>query len=148
MELKEIVAISGKSGLFRVIKPTKRGLILESIDENKSKLIAGVSHRVSTLNEISMYTTDDKGTILLGDILKKVFKKFGANFDFDTNTSKEDLFILLKQVLPQYDERKVYASDIRKLFIWYNIIYQYYPEILEYSEPDEDKKAKEGNETT
>jgi len=58
MELKEIASISGKGGLYKVLKPTKSGVILEALDESKSKLVATATQRLSLLNEISIYTTD------------------------------------------------------------------------------------------
>ena len=65
MTLSEIATISGKGGLFKVLAPTKSGVILESLDETKSKMVATTSHRLSLLNEISIYTTTKKFTQIL-----------------------------------------------------------------------------------
>ena len=63
MELQDIVAISGKPGLFKVLKPTRNGVILETLDEQKKKLVAtGHHHRVSALHAISIYTLDNEGS--------------------------------------------------------------------------------------
>ena len=72
MELKEIAAVSGKGGLFKVLKPSKTGMILESLDEKKSKLIAGINHQVSLLDEISIYTLDSDGSKPLKEVLETI----------------------------------------------------------------------------
>ena len=64
MELKEIASVSGKGGLFKILKPAKGGVILESLDEAKSKLVVGASQRLSVLSEISIYTTTKEVQIL------------------------------------------------------------------------------------
>ncbi len=71
MTLAEIATIAGKGGLFKVMAPTKSGVILESLDDAKTKLVATTSHRLSLLNEISIYTTTKEGTVALEDVLKK-----------------------------------------------------------------------------
>ena len=60
MTLKEIASVSGKPGLYKVVKPTRTGIILETIDDQKKKLIANTNSRVSLLKEISLYTTSDE----------------------------------------------------------------------------------------
>ncbi|HOO10138.1 MAG TPA: DUF5606 domain-containing protein, partial [Cyclobacteriaceae bacterium] len=77
MKLSEIAAVSGKGGLFKVLKPAKAGLILESMDENKVKIMASGSHKVSLLDEISIYTHTKEGTTPLEEVLKKIHKDFG-----------------------------------------------------------------------
>ena len=76
MNLKDVAAIAGKSGLYKVIKPTRTGVILESIDEQKIKIIANSNTRVSILKEISMYTTGAEASKALEDIFAAVFKKY------------------------------------------------------------------------
>ncbi len=72
MDLKDVAAVSGKGGLFKVVKPTRTGVILETIDADKKKLIANASSRVSILKEISLYTTTGEGSVLLEDVLLKI----------------------------------------------------------------------------
>ena len=76
MELSEIASISGKGVLFRILKPGKSGVILESLDEAKTKIVAGIKHRVSVLHEISIYTTTKEGTAPLADVLVKIKEKY------------------------------------------------------------------------
>jgi hypothetical protein len=63
MNFKDIATVAGKPGLYKIIKPTRSGVILEALDEKKSKLVAGMSMRVSILNDISIYTLSEAGEI-------------------------------------------------------------------------------------
>jgi hypothetical protein len=72
MTLADIASISGKGGLFKVVAPTKSGVILESLDETKTKLVATTSHKLSLLHEISIYTTTKEGTVPLEEVLKSM----------------------------------------------------------------------------
>ena len=130
MTLAEIATISGKGGLFKVVAPTKSGVILESLDESKTKLVATSSHRLSLLNEISIYTTTKEGTVALNDVLKKIHADFGSDTGVDNNADASELKSFMKAILPDYDEDRVYVSDIKKLVKWYELILKYAPEIL------------------
>jgi hypothetical protein len=74
MELSEIASISGKGGLFKVLKPGKSGVLLESLDATKARIVASATQRLSVLSEISIYTTTKEGTVALEDVLKKIHK--------------------------------------------------------------------------
>ena len=130
MELSEIATLSGKSGLFRVVKPTRTGVILESLDDKKTKLVAGTQHRVSVLEEISIYTTTKDGSTPLKDIFQKIAKEFDDDPGLDNNATSEELKSFIRHILPEYDEERVYTSDIKKLVSWYKILYKYAPEVL------------------
>lgn len=134
MTLAEIATITGKGGLFKVMAPTKSGVILESLDEHKTKLVATANHRLSLLNEISIYTTSKEGTVPLADVLKKINKEFGSDLGVDANSDGNELKAFLKSILPDYDEQRVYVSDIRKLVKWYEIMLKFAPEILQETE--------------
>jgi hypothetical protein len=134
MTLAEIATISGKGGLFKVVAPTKSGVILESLDESKTKLVANASHRLSLLNEISIYTTTKEGTVALNDVLKKIHTEFGADPGVDSNADASELKSFMKAILPEYDEDRVYVSDIKKLVKWYDTILKHAPEILQESQ--------------
>lgn len=140
MTLAEIASISGKGGLFKVVAPTKSGVILESLDEAKTKLVATTSHRLSLLHEISIYTTTKEGTVPLEDILKKMHSDFGNDLGVDGNSDASELKSFMKAVLPEFDENRVYVSDIKKLVRWYEIISKYAPELI--AEKTEEKKQE------
>jgi len=136
MKLSELASVSGKGGLFKVLAPTKTGVILESLDEQKTKLVASVNHRISLLHEISIYTTTKEGTVNLQEVLKKINSEFGTDPGVDGDSDASELKAFLKSVLPEYDEDRVYVSDIKKLLRWYAAIMKYAPEVL----TEEEKK--------
>lgn len=130
MELNELASVSGKGGLYRVLKPGKTGMILESLDETKSRLVASPHLKLSLLDEISIYTRTKEGTAPLGDVLRKIAKEFSADLGVDGNSDPSELRAFMKSILPDYDEDRVYVSDIKKLIRWYRLIRQLAPEIL------------------
>ena len=140
MTLAEIASVSGKGGLFKVVAPTKSGVILESMDEAKTKLVATTSHRLSLLHEISIYTTTKEGTVPLEDVLKKINADFGDDLGVDGNSDSEELKSFMKAVLPTYDENRVYISDIKKLVRWYDTILKYAPELLKDKQESKEEK--------
>jgi len=130
MELSDIASISGKGGLFKVVKPGKSGVLLESLDAARTKVVAGASNRMSLLSEISIYTTTKEGTIGLQEVLMKINKDFGTDIGVDGNSDANELKSFLKSVLPEYDQDRVYVSDIKKLVKWYSVLHEYAPEIF------------------
>lgn len=141
MTLAEIASLSGKGGLFKVVAPTKSGVILESLDDAKTKLVATTSHRLSLLHEISIYTTTKEGTVPLEEVLKKIHADFGDDLGVDGNSDPAELKSFMKAVLPIYDEDRVYVSDIKKLVRWYDTLLKFAPELL--NENTESKKEAE-----
>jgi len=144
MDLKEIASISGKGGLFKVVKPTRTGLILESIDEKRQKIVASIHHKVSLLDEISIFTHSEEGSIPLIDVLRKINSEFSDDPGVDGKSSKDELISFMKYILPDFDEDRVYPSVIKKLISWYLILIKNYPELFE--EPKEQDKIEEKEE--
>ncbi|MFN3404025.1 MAG: DUF5606 domain-containing protein [Cytophagaceae bacterium] len=139
MDLKDIAAVSGKSGLFLVLKPTRNGVILETIDQAKSKFVANANTRVSLLKEISIYTTSKEGSVPLEDVFAKIHEKFGKSINLNAKTSSDkELYDFIAHVVPDYDSERVYLSDVKKLVSWYNIIGSSLPE--RFDAPKEEKK--------
>jgi Domain of unknown function (DUF5606) len=130
MTLSEIATITGKSTLYKVLKPGKAGVILESLDDTKTKIVANATHRLSVLSEISIYTTTKEGTVPLEDVLKKINKEYGADLGLDADAANNELKAFLKSVVPDYDESRVYVSDMKKLVRWYGILLKQVPEIF------------------
>lgn len=130
MDLREVASVSGRSGLFKIVKPTKTGVILETIDAQAKKFVAGANERVSILNEIAIYTTDAEGSVPLEKVLQTIQTKFGNNLPVDSKASNDALLDFLGTILPNFDTSRVYVSDIKKLVSWYSIIAANYPEIL------------------
>ena len=141
MELKDIASVSGKSGLYKVFKPTRTGVILESLDKDKKKMIANANNRVSMLHEISIYTHTEEGATPLGEVLTKIHDEFGDDIGLNSSSSPEELRSFMKHLLPDFDEDRVYASDIKKLINWYEILQKEAPEVLLGTNGDETKES-------
>ena len=131
MNFSDIAAVSGKRTLFKVVNPARTRLILESLDDQKKKMIVTMRGKVSILSEISIYTVDSEGSVPLEDVMKKTHQEFNGDTDLDKNSSPEELKSFLKFILPKYDENRVYVSDIRKLVQWYGQIVARVPELLQ-----------------
>jgi hypothetical protein len=143
MDLKDIAAVSGKGGLYKVLKPTRTGVVLETIDETKAKLIANASDRVSLLKEISIYTTGKESSVPLDSVFTKIYEKFNKkNIGVDSKSEPEELKKFLTSVVPDFDTEKVYNSDIKKLVNWYTILSNHMPEVFT-AQPEEKKEAAE-----
>lgn len=145
MEFKEIATVSGKPGLYKVLKPSRSGVILESLDAKKGKMVVGASQRVSLLSEISIYTLTEEGAIPLLEVLKTIEKEFAGDTGL-SDADNDEYKAFLKHVLPEYDEDRVYVSDIKKLINWYHLIRQEAPEVLaqDPSDPTEDTPEVSG----
>lgn len=142
MDLKEIASISGKGGLYHILKPTRTGVIVESLDDQKKKLVVGANHRVSVLQEVSIYTTDAEGSVPLEDVFAKIHEEFGEDPGVDTSDA-EELKAFTKHIIPEYDEDRVYPSDMKKLVNWYKILLEYAPEVFEQQEEAQEEKKEE-----
>jgi len=140
MELKDIASVSGKPGLFKVLKPTRTGLVLESMDGNSTKIVTGPNHRVSLLHEISIYTEEYDKTIPLQEVFAKINKEFGNDPGVDSKSEADELKSFMEHIVPDYDRDKVYVSDMKKLVGWYAILSNIAPEVLE--EQKEEAKSE------
>lgn len=129
--LRDIAHISGKSGLYRILKPGRGGVIVETLDEKKQKEMVSSNARVSVLKDISIYTEDPNKSTPLGDIFLKTRELHGEKVEFDFKTaSNNQVFDLFATVMPDFDRERVYASDIKKIVSWYNILSATMPELL------------------
>ena len=119
MSLDKIVSISGKPGLYHLRAQTRSGFIAESLTDGK-KIPVGLRHNVSVLSEISIYTLD--GEEPLGEVFAKISAKEDGGKAIDHKVSKDELEAYFFDVLPNFDEDRVYASDIKKVIQWYNLL--------------------------
>ena len=119
MDLKDIMSISGKSGLFKTVAQTKNGLIVESIVDQK-RFPVYISDKVSALEDISIFTTDKD--LPLKEVMDLIFKKENGGQCIEPKVDDAKLKKYFEEVLPDYDKERVYVSDIRKLFNWYNLL--------------------------
>ena len=118
MNLQGIVAVSGKPGLWKALAQNKTGFVLESLDEKKTKLVANISTaKLASLDEITIFGEDD-------DIrLKDVFERMTtAGTVPDAKADGNKLRVYFREVAPNHDEEKVYASDMKKIINWFGIL--------------------------
>src|SRR5689334_18324798 len=116
MEFKDIIAISGLTGLYKVSAQTRSGVIVESLADGKKTPI-GTNHRISSLADISVFTkTDD---LPLSQVLKTIHAKTGGTVSIDLKADPEALKNYFKGIIEDFDEERVYASDIKKMLSWY-----------------------------
>lgn len=119
MSLQKILAISGKPGLFELKLQTRTGFVAESLLDGK-KITVGMRSNVSLLSEIAVYTYNEEVK------LAEVFKAIAAKENEGASIShKEDNAVLLsyfREVMPEFDEDRVYPSDIKKIINWYNML--------------------------
>ena len=120
MALDNILAISKKPGLYKLINPSRGGYIVESFLDQKRTFVKA-DKNLSLLSDISIYTLD--GEISLSEVFDKIYEKEnGTETSTSPNASKDDLEEYLFSVLPNFDEDRVYPSDIKKLLRWYNLL--------------------------
>ena len=137
MNFKDIASVAGKPGLYRIVSPTRSGVVLEALDEKKTKLVAGMSMRVSVLSDISIYTLTEEGAEPLESVMKKIESNYPGDTGVDASASDAELRAFLKSVLPEFDQDRVYVSDIKKLNAWYMLIHKNCPEVLQESSTTE-----------
>lgn len=129
--LKEIANVSGKGGLFRILKPSRAGVIVESLDEKREKTLIGPTARVSVLKDVSIFTDGEEESVPLADVFIKIKELHGDAIDLQLKTaSDKDLIEFLNKILPDFDRSKVYISDIKKIITWYNLLSKYTPELF------------------
>lgn len=136
-ELEKIISVSGKPGIFLMISGSKNSIIAESLLDGKRQPIHA-SQRVSSLSDISIFTTEE-------DVpLKEVFEKMKAHYNggtaIDAKSSGTDLRKEVVKFLPNYDAERVYDSDLKKLFSWYNILQG--KDMLDFAASNEEEVAE------
>tara|TARA_R100000935_G_C2815646_1_gene157177 strand:- start:942 stop:1403 length:462 start_codon:yes stop_codon:yes gene_type:complete len=119
MSLEKVLAISGKPGLYKLKTQTRAGFLAESLLDGKTINVSG-RHNVSLLSEIAIYTLTEE--VPLREVFNKISEKEGGKETISHKSSKEKLEEFFFEVMPDYDEDRVYASDIKKVVQWYNML--------------------------
>lgn len=119
MDLSGIISISGKPGLFKVVAQSKNNIIVESLIDNK-RIPAYSTDRISALEDISIYTYQED--VPLKEVYTSLATKENCGEGPSHKESLNKLSAYLEEILPDYDQDRVYPSDIKKLFQWYNIL--------------------------
>ncbi|WP_177764621.1 DUF5606 domain-containing protein [Flavobacterium sp. I3-2] len=119
MSVEKVLAISGKPGLYELKIQTRSGFIAESLVDGK-KLTVGLRSNVSLLSEISIYT--QTGEIKLFEIFGKIARKESNGPAISHKATDPELVAYFSEIVPDYDADRVYVSDIKKVFSWYNMM--------------------------
>lgn len=140
MGLENILSIAGKGGLFKLIGQMKNGVIVESIVDGK-KSPAQAHNRISALSDISIYGED--GERALAEVMKEIVKKFNAEQVPYKKWSGAALREEFETIFPSYDVDRVYASDIKKIYQWTNLLLEAKLIDLEWANATEEAEGKE-----
>ncbi len=119
MNVEKILAISGKPGLYELKVQTRTGFVAESMIDGK-KITVGMKSNVSLLSEISMYTYEEEKP--LAEILRAIAVKENEGATISHKEDNDKLLAYFVQIVPNYDQDRVYPSDIKKVLNWYNIL--------------------------
>ncbi|WP_438962828.1 DUF5606 family protein [Nonlabens sp.] len=119
MSLENILSVTGKPGLYQLKTKTRNGFVVESLLDKKTSII-GINHNVSVLKDIAIYTYETE--VPLKEVFQKIATKENEGPAINHKVSKNELQSYFSEVLPGYDEERVYASDIKKVVQWYNLL--------------------------
>ncbi len=135
MKLKDILAISGKPGLYQFISQGRNGIIVESFD-TKKRMAVSAATKVSSLEDIAIFTETEEAA--LRDIFKKFHELEDGKQTISHKSSNQELKAKFEEVVPEYDRDRVYTSDIKKVISWYNLVMEY--DLFDPNEPEEDEE--------
>lgn len=119
MTLDKIVSISGRPGLYEIISHAKGGIIVQSLSDKKRFPVTAVQN-VSVLNDIAIYTYEEE--VPLGQVLLNIAAKEENKKTINHKESNDKLLAFMSEVLPNFDAERVYASNVKKIVQWYNIL--------------------------
>ncbi|NND63731.1 MAG: DUF5606 domain-containing protein [Flavobacteriaceae bacterium] len=138
MSLEKILSISGKPGLYELKTQTRTGLLAESLLDGK-KITVSARQNVSLLSEIAIYTLTEE--VPLHKVFSKISEKENGGEAISHKSGKDELEEYFFNVLPDYDEDRVYPSDIKKVLQWYNLLNR--KGFTDFSEEEEDTSEEE-----
>jgi hypothetical protein len=133
IKVKDLMAVSGKGGLFRFLAQARNGVVVESLVEKRRSVVPPTA-RVSALEDISIFTENED--IPLADVLMKIYEKEEGGSGINPKSGNDELKRYFLEVLPEYDEERVYVSDIKKVVTWYNLLHEL--KLLEVIDKEED----------
>jgi hypothetical protein len=132
MSLDKVLAIAGKPGIYSLKTQTRSGFVAESLVDGK-RLSVGIRHNVSILSEIAIYTLSQE--LPLREVFQKIKDKENGAATINHKVPKDELEAFFFDLIPDYDEDRVYPSDIKKVVQWYNILHK--NDMLDFSAPAE-----------
>ncbi|MDD4777884.1 MAG: DUF5606 domain-containing protein [Fermentimonas sp.] len=143
--LTKILSVAGRPGLYKLISTSKNMNIVESMTDGK-RIPVYMHEKIVALSDVSMYTND--GDTPLRDVFKKIKEKENSKpVALTSKSSNKDFFSYLEEVLPDYNKESVYASDVKKLISWYNILMEHNIDLEETEEAEGSSEAEESGES-
>lgn len=140
--LTKILSVTGKPGLYKLISTNKNMNVVESLADGK-RIPVYMHEKIIALSDVSVYTNE--GDTPLMDVLKAIKEKENGNkVSLGAKSSGKEYFTYFEEVLPNYNKESVYASDVKKIISWYNILMEKNIELEEVVE--EEKEVSEGSE--
>lgn len=122
MKLDDILAITGKPGLFKLVSATRQGVLVESLLDGK-RMPASNRTDISALKDIAIYTQTEE--LPLAEVFDKIYALEDGGLALDPKgKSNEELMEYMAKVLPDFDQSRVYPSHLKKLFSWYNLLHE------------------------
>lgn len=140
VDLKDIASIAGMSGLYRVVSPSRNGIVVETLDEKNNRFVAQAKHRISLLSEISVYQQNTEETLPLAEVFDRIRQQQGQEVGLTSKSSNSELTQFMESIVPDYDRERVYVSDIKKIAGWYNIVSKQVP--FTEAEPSEEESTE------
>lgn len=137
VSITDVVAITGQPGLFRLLKSNDNAIVVESLEAKPKRQLVKGNMMVSKLTDVSIYTEEDSEP--LAEVLLKIKSDFGDELPITKKSSNTDLMEFLRKVLPDFDDERVYPSNVKKLVTWYNILIR---EKVDFTLPDEMGEAE------
>jgi hypothetical protein len=119
MEFNKIIAVTGKPGLFNVVSQTKTGIIVEALSDKKRIAILSTQN-VSLLENIAIFTYEEEVPLLT--VFKSIFEKEEGKETISHKESGAKLTSFFTEILPDFDQERVYTSNIKKIIQWYNML--------------------------
>ena len=138
MKLEEIIAVTGKPGLFKIITQGANSVIVESLTDNK-RFPINAMHNISVLENIAIYTYEEEVPLKL--VFKSIAEKYEGKEAISHKESNKNLVAFFTEILPNYDDERVYPSNIKKVVQWYNLLAQNNFDFSSISEDEETEQA-------
>ncbi len=140
MNLENLVAVSGMSGIFRIAANRNNGLIIEDLISGKKKFASARKHQFSPLESIAIFT-DDGESVELKKVFQNMMEQLNDNPPVSANARPEELHDYFMDVLPTYDKDKVRTGDIKKVIKWFEFLHE--NDLFNLESPSEENKEEE-----
>jgi hypothetical protein len=140
MDLKKILSIAGKPGLYKLVAQSKNGLIIESLLDGK-RMNAFMNEKISSLEEISLFSKNED--VALNVVFHNMYNTTNGQKAIDKKADDSAVKDFFEQVVPDYDKERVYVSHMRKVIGWYNLLIE--KDILDFSEEEVTETKAEEN---